>query len=52
MTRRVKQLHQAAPEGYVELNRARCRSSWASRTGDPVRVVSRRGKLELDRSPR
>ena len=46
MTRRVKQLHQAAPEGYVELNRADAQRLGVS-AGQTVRVVSRRGSLEL-----
>jgi nitrate reductase NapA len=46
MTRRVKQLHQAAPENYVELNRADA-AELSVKSGDLVRVVSRRGELEL-----
>ncbi len=46
MTRRVKQLHQAVPEGYVEMNRADA-AELSVKTGDRVRVVSRRGRLEL-----
>jgi len=46
MTRRVKQLHQAAPEAYVELNRADA-SALGIKSGDRVRVVSRRGTLDL-----
>ncbi|MFO0811364.1 MAG: molybdopterin-dependent oxidoreductase [Gemmataceae bacterium] len=46
MTRRVKQLHQAVPEAYVELNRADAIQLGVT-TGDRVRLVSRRGKLEL-----
>ncbi|MGW8265369.1 MAG: molybdopterin-dependent oxidoreductase [Longimicrobiales bacterium] len=46
MTRRVKQLHQAAPEAYVEVNRADA-SALSIKSGDRVRVVSRRGTLEL-----
>jgi nitrate reductase NapA len=46
MTRRVKQLHQAAPENYVEFNRADA-TELSINSGDMVRVVSRRGELEL-----
>lgn len=46
MTRRVRQLHAAMPNAYVELN-----PSDAARlgivTGDMVRITSRRGKIEL-----
>lgn len=46
MTRRVKELHSAMPKAYVELNpkdAARMKIS----TGDAVKVISRRGELEL-----
>jgi nitrate reductase NapA len=46
MTRRVKQLHQAAPQGYAELNRADAQEMGV-KAGDQVRLVSRRGSLEL-----
>jgi nitrate reductase NapA len=46
MTRRVKQLHQAAPESYVEMNRADA-LELSVKSGDRVRLVSRRGSLEL-----
>jgi nitrate reductase NapA len=46
MTRRVKQLHQAAPENYLEINRADA-TELSVNSGDMVRVVSRRGTLEL-----
>jgi nitrate reductase NapA len=46
MTRRVKQLHQAAPETYVEINRADA-AELSVKSGDMVRVVSRRGTLDL-----
>ena len=46
MTRRVKQLHQAVPRSYVEMNRADA-AALGVRTGDRVRLESRRGKLEL-----
>ncbi len=46
MTRRVKQLHQAVPAAYVELNRADA-IELGVKTGDVVRLASRRGKLEL-----
>jgi len=46
MTRRVPQLYQAMPEGYVELNRADA-VELGLKSGDRARVVSRRGSLEL-----
>ncbi len=46
MTRRVKQLHQAVPSAYVEINRADAQRL-GIKTGDKVRLTSRRGKLEL-----
>ncbi len=46
MTRRVKQLHQAVPEAYVEINRADAQEL-SIKADDRVRVVSRRGELEL-----
>jgi len=46
MTRRVRQLHQAAPRAYVELNRADA-AQLSVKEGDLVRLVSRRGEMEL-----
>lgn len=46
MTRRTKQLHQAVPDGYVELSRSDAAKLHISH-GDQVRVVSRRGELKL-----
>ena len=46
MTRRVKQLHQAAPTAYIELNRADA-LGLGLQDGAEVRVVSRRGELTL-----
>ncbi len=46
MTRRVKQLHQAAPEAYVEINRADAQQLGV-KSGDRVQLTTRRGKLEL-----
>ncbi|MCH7666565.1 MAG: molybdopterin-dependent oxidoreductase [Acidobacteria bacterium] len=46
MTRRVKELHQAVPGGYAELNRADAQEM-GLKSGDQVRLVSRRGSLEL-----
>ena len=46
MTRRVRQLHQAVPHAYVELNRSDA-SDLQVATGDRVRVVSRRGSIEV-----
>jgi len=45
MTRRVRQLHQAVPKAYVELNRSDATDLEVG-TGDRVRIVSRRGALE------
>lgn len=46
MTRRVRELHQAVPNAYVELNRADAQSL-GIKTGDRVRLESRRGSVEL-----
>jgi len=46
MTRRVQQLYQAVPNAYVELNRADA-ERLDVQNGQSVRVVSRRGSLEL-----
>jgi nitrate reductase NapA len=46
MTRRVKQLHQAVPHAYVEVNRADA-DEFGINNGDRVWLISRRGKLEL-----
>jgi len=46
MTRRIPQLHRAMPEAYVELNRSDATRLGINR-GDTVRVVSRRGAIEL-----
>jgi nitrate reductase NapA len=46
MTRRVRQLHQAVSEGYVEINRADAQQLGVV-SGRMVRLVSRRGSLEL-----
>ena len=46
MTRRVRQLHQAVSGAYVELNRADAQSM-GIKSGDQVRLVTRRGSLEL-----
>ena len=46
MTRRIKQLHQAVPEAYVELNRADA-DELGIADGDQVKLVSRRGELRL-----
>jgi nitrate reductase NapA len=46
MTRRVKQLHQAVPAAYVELNRADAIELGVT-THDKVKLVSRRGELVL-----
>jgi nitrate reductase (cytochrome) len=44
MTRRVKELHQAVPEAYVEMNPADA-TSLGLQSGDRVRVASRRGEM-------
>jgi nitrate reductase NapA len=46
MTRRIKQLHQAVPEAYVELNRADA-DELGIGAGELVKLVSRRGELRL-----
>ncbi|MCS6976024.1 MAG: molybdopterin-dependent oxidoreductase [Gemmatales bacterium] len=46
MTRRIKQLHQAVPGAYVEINPADAIELGVTH-GDVVRLVSRRGGLEL-----
>jgi len=46
MTRRIKQLHQAVPESYVELNRIDA-DDLGIAAGDLVKLVSRRGELRL-----
>ena len=46
MTRRVRQLYQAVPNAYVEINRADAQELGLNK-GDLVRVVSRRGEVEL-----
>jgi nitrate reductase NapA len=46
MTRRVRQLHQAVTESYVEINRADA-TELSIKSGDRVRIVSRRGSLEM-----
>jgi nitrate reductase NapA len=47
MTRRVRQLHQAASVGYVELNGADA-ARLGIVDGDIARVSSRRGTLDLE----
>jgi len=46
MTRRVKQLHQAVPNAYVEVNRVDAQDL-GLKTGDMARVMSRRGVIEV-----
>ena len=46
MTRRIAQLHQAVPNAYVEMNRADAEQHGVKK-GDRVKLVSRRGSLEL-----
>jgi nitrate reductase NapA len=47
MTRRIKQLHQAVPSAYVEVNRADAQQL-GLKSGDRARLTSRRGTLDLD----
>ena len=49
MTRRVKQLHQAMPEAYVEINRADAIELGIA-NGEKVKISSRRGELLLKAS--
>lgn len=46
MTRRIRQLHQAVPGAYVEMNRGDALELGVT-SGDRVRLVTRRGKLVL-----
>ncbi len=46
MTRRVRQLHQAVPEAYAEMNSIDAQELGLKK-GDRIRVASRRGDLEL-----
>ncbi len=46
MTRRVPQLHRAMPEAYLEMNPLDA-ADMGIQNGERVRVVSRRGKIEL-----
>ena len=46
MTRRVKQLHQAVPRAYIELNRADA-TELGIQNGGTVKITSRRGELTL-----
>jgi nitrate reductase (cytochrome) len=46
MTRRIKQLHQAVPNAYVEVNRADA-SQLGVKAGDLITIKSRRGELSL-----
>ncbi len=46
MTRRIKELHQAVPSAYVEMNPADATALGCSE-GDVVRLKSRRGELDL-----
>lgn len=49
MTRRIPVLHQAVPNSYVELNPGDAKAM-NIRTGDKVRLTSRRGTIELPAS--
>ena len=46
MTARVKELHRAMPDGYVELHREDA-ADLGVRSGDEVRVTSRRGTFDV-----
>ena len=47
MTRRVKQLHQAVPRAYVEINRADA-IRLGIQNGSQVKMASRRGEFQLE----
>jgi nitrate reductase (cytochrome) len=47
MTQRIPTLHRAVPHAYVEMNREDAKQL-GIRNRDPVRLVSRRGSLELE----
>ena len=47
LTRRVPQLHRAVPTAYVEIHPDDARRL-SVQNGERVRVVSRRGRIELD----
>ena len=49
MTRRIKVLHQAVPHAYVELN-PKDAKRMSIHNGDPVKLTSRRGSIELPAS--
>lgn len=46
MTRRIKELHQAQPASYVEMNRVDA-GAMGVKTGDKVKIKSRRGEIEM-----
>ena len=46
MTRRIRQLHQAVPEAYAEMNAADA-TEHGIKDGETIRLVSRRGSLDL-----
>lgn len=46
MTRRIKELHQAVPEAYVEMNRVDAEEAGIS-NGARVKIASRRGEMML-----
>ncbi len=47
MTRRIRELHQAVPKAYVEINRADAKQL-GIQNGDVVKLASRRGEIELE----
>lgn len=49
MTRRIPVLHQAMPQGYVELNPGDAKRLMI-KTGDPVKITSRRGTITVPAS--
>ncbi len=49
MTRRITVLHQAMPRSYVEINPQDAKAM-GIKNGDQVRLISRRGKIELPAS--
>ena len=47
MTRRISVLHQAVPKSYVEMHPTDA-SKLGVRNGDRIRLISRRGRIEMD----
>jgi nitrate reductase NapA len=47
MTQRIPTLHRSSPRAYVEMNREEAKTL-GIRNGETVRLVSRRGSLEIE----